>query len=65
MDLLMVINENKTHYIYIEDLNRFVNNKTKCKIKKTLCRYCLQCFSSKNVLMENKETCLKVNGKQK
>ena len=28
------------------------------------CRYCLQCFSSETVLVEHKETCLKINGKQ-
>ena len=39
-------------------------NKTRCKNKKHFCKYCLQCFSSERVLVEHKETCLKVNGKQ-
>ena len=39
-------------------------NKTKHKNKKHFCRYYLQCFSSKRVLVEHKETCLKINGKQ-
>ena len=36
MDLLVVINKNKTHYIYIEELNMFVYHKTKYKSKKAL-----------------------------
>ena len=34
------------------------------KIKKHFCKYCLQCFSSESVLVEHKETCLKINAKQ-
>ena len=34
------------------------------KIKKHSCRYCLQCFISKRVLVEHKKTCLKINGEQ-
>ena len=30
-DLLMMTNENKSHYVYIKDFNRFMCNKTKCK----------------------------------
>ena len=36
----------------------------KIKNKKHFCKCCLQCFSSENVLIEHKETCLKINGKQ-
>ena len=35
----------------------------KTKNKKHFCKYCLQCFSSKRNLIEQKETCLKINGK--
>ena len=41
-----------------------MRNKTKSKSKKHFCRYCLQCFSSEIVLVEHKEVCLKINGKQ-
>ena len=37
---------------------------TKQKNKKYVCRYCLQCFSSKNMLTEHKEFCLKTNDAQ-
>ena len=39
-------------------------HKTKNKNKKWFCRSCLQCFSSENVLIKNKENCLSINGKQ-
>ena len=60
----MIIDENKSHYVYITDFNRFMCNKTKCKNKKHFFRYCLQCFSSERVLVEHKEVCLRVNCEQ-
>ena len=64
MNLLLKTDENKSHYAYIKDFNRFICNKTKNKNKKHFCKYCLQCFSSGRVLIEHKETCLKINGKE-
>ena len=64
MDLLMITNENKSHYVYIKNFNRFMCNKTKCKSKEHFCKYCLQCFSSEKVLVKRGETYLKINGKQ-
>ena len=61
MDLLLVTNENKSHYVYIKDFKRFMFQKTKNKSKKYFCKSCLQCFSSKNVLTEHKEVCLSIN----
>ena len=34
MDLLVISDENKSHYVYIKDFNRFMCNKTKNKNKK-------------------------------
>ena len=39
-------------------------NKTKNKNKKYFCKCCLQCFSIEKVLIEHKENCLIINGKQ-
>ena len=50
MDLLPVINENKSHHVYVKDFNRFLFHKTKNKNKKYFCKSCLQYFSSKNIL---------------
>ena len=33
MDLLLISNENKSHYVHIKDFDRFMCNKTKNKIK--------------------------------
>ena len=62
MDLLLTSNENKSHYVYIKDFNRFMCNKTKNKNKNYLCKCCLQCFSSEQFLIEHKENCLIING---
>ena len=64
MDLLLLINNDKSHYLYIKDFDRFIFNKTKNKNKKWFCRSCLQCFSSESVLIKHKENCLSINGKQ-
>ena len=64
MDLLLVTDGDKSHYVYFKDFERFMFHKTKNKNKKYFCKSCLQCFSSKNVLTEHKEDCLSINGKQ-
>ena len=64
MDLLLISDENKSHYAYVKDFNRFMCNKTKNKNKKHFCKCCLQCFSSEKVWIEHKENCLIINGKQ-
>ena len=64
MDLLLLIGNNESHYVYIKDFNRFPFHKTKNKNKKWFCKSCLQCFSSEIVLTKHKENYLSVNGKQ-
>ena len=64
MHLLLFIDNDKSHYVYIKDFDRFMFHKTKNKNKKWFCRSCLQCFSSENVLIEHKENYLSINGKQ-
>ena len=41
MDLLFVINENKSHYVYIKDFDKFMFHKTKNKNKKYFYKSCL------------------------
>ena len=64
MDLLLLIDDDKSHYVYIKDFNKFMFHKTKNKNKKRFCKSCLQCFSKENVLIKHKEDCLSINGKQ-
>ena len=58
MDLLLVINDDKSHYVYIKNFNSFMFHKTKNKNKKWFCKSCLQCFSNENLLIKHKEDCL-------
>ena len=58
MDWLLLIDDNKSHYVYIKDFDRFTFHKTKNKNKKRFCRSCLQCFSSESVSIKHKENCL-------
>ena len=64
IDLLLLINVDKSHYVYIKDVNTFMFHKTKNKNKKWFYKSCLQCFSSENVLIKHKEDCLGINGPQ-
>ena len=64
IDLLLLINDDKSHYVYIKDFNTFMFHKTKSKNKTWFCKSCLQCFSSENVLIKHKEDCLNISGQQ-
>ena len=64
IDLLLLIDNDKSHYVYIKDFDRFMLHKTKYKNKNWFCRSCLQCFSSESVLIKHKENCFSINGKQ-
>ena len=63
MYLLLLIDNDKSRYVYIKDFDRFIFHKTKNKNKKWFCRSYLQCFSSKRVLIKHKENCFSINGK--
>ena len=42
MDLLLITDDDKSHYVYIKDFNRFICNKIKHRNRKHFfCRYCL------------------------
>ena len=64
IDLLLLIDDDKSHYVYIKDFDRFMFQKTKNKSRKWFCRSCLQCFNRESVLIKHKENCLSINGKQ-
>ena len=55
VDLFLLIDDNKSHYVYVKDFNTFMFYKTKNKNKKLFCKSCLQCLSSENVLIRHKE----------
>ena len=61
MDLLLIHEENKSHYVYIKNFDRLMFNKSKNKNKNRFCTCCLQCFSSESILNRHKENCLVIN----
>ena len=62
MNLILLINDDKSYYVYIKDFDRFMFHKTRNKNEKWFCKSCLQCFSSENMLIKHKENCLSING---
>ena len=64
MDSFLLINDDKSHYVYIKNFNSFMFQKTKIKNKKWFCEGCLRCFSGENILIKHKEDCLSINGIQ-
>ena len=61
IDLLLLIENDKSHCVYIKDFNTFLFHKKKIKIKTGFVKLVLQ-FSSKDVLIKHKEHCLSING---
>ena len=64
MNLLLITENQNTHYVLIKDFNKFMYNQTKHKERKHFCMHCLQCFSCERVLTDHKENCVQVNGTQ-
>ena len=62
MDLLLLIDNEKSHYVYIKDFNCSIKQKN--KDEKWFGKSCLQRFSSENALIKHKEICLSINGKK-
>ena len=54
MNFLLLIDDDKSHYVYIKGFNTFMFHKTKNKTKKWFCKSCLQCFSIESVLINHK-----------
>ena len=64
MNLLLITEGEKKHYVLIKDFNTFMYNQTKHKNKKHFCMYCLQCFSSERILVKHTNNCLTISGAQ-
>ena len=64
MNLLLITKDEKKHYVLIKDFNAFVYNQSKHKERKHFCMYCLQCFSSIEILDAHRKDCIVINGKQ-
>ena len=64
-DLLLIGKEGKKHYVLIKDFNTFMYDHTSHRGKKHFCLYCLQTFSTEEILNLHIKDCFKINGKQR
>ena len=64
MNLLLITEDEKKHYVLIKGFDKFMYNQSRHKERKHFCMYCLQCFSSESILEKHTNNCLIVNGKQ-
>ena len=64
LNLSLISEEEKQHYIWIKDFNRFMFKQNKCQQRQYFRRYCLQCFPMKEILNNHTPNCIVVNGKQ-
>ena len=64
LNVLLISNEEKSHYVLIKDFNRLMYLKTKHKDRKHFCMSCLQNFTTKEILNNHRERCLLINGTQ-
>ena len=64
LNLLLITEEDKSHYVFIKDFNRLMFSKTKHKDKKHFGMSCLQNFSTKKILNNHRKQCLLINGCQ-
>ena len=60
LNLLLIKNENNSHYVFIKDFNSLMYSKTKHKCRKYFCMNC-QCFTTQEILNKQKEMCLLIN----
>ena len=64
MSLLLITEEENKHYALIKYFNNFMHKQTKYNGRKHFSMYCLQCFTSEDILIRHKENCININGKQ-
>ena len=55
---------NKEHYVWIKNFSRLCYNVTKHNEKKYFCKYCINGFTSEEILKRHEEDCKKFNGSQ-
>ena len=64
MNLLLLTEDDNKHYVLIKNFNKFMYNNTQHQHRKHFCMYCLQCFTSEEVLNNHKTNCIAINGDQ-
>ena len=64
VNLLLIGEEGKKHYVLIKDFSTFMYDRTLHRGKKHFCGYCLQAFSTKEILKCHINNCFKINSKK-
>ena len=66
LNVLLISNEENSHYVFIKDFNRLMYStvKTKNYYKRHFCMSCLQNFTIKEILNKHKKQCLLINDTQ-
>ena len=54
LNLLLITEKDKSHYVFIKDFNRLMFSRTKHKDKKHHCMSCLQSFTTEEILSNHK-----------
>ena len=54
-NLLLITEKDKSHYVFIKDLNRLTFSRAKHKDKKRYCMSCLQNFITEEILSNHKD----------
>ena len=65
LNVLLISDEEKSHYFFIKDFNRMVYSQTGTKNKGKKHFYCLQNFTTEEMLNRHKERCILIKGMQK
>ena len=64
LNLLSITEKGKSNYVFIKDFNRLMFSRTEHKDKKHHCMFCLQSFTTEEILSNRKSQCLLINGCQ-
>ena len=61
LNLLLITEKDKSHYVFTKDFNRLTFSRTKHKNKKHYCMSCLQNFTTEEILSNHKKQFLLSN----
>ena len=64
IDLLLIGNGEKKHYVLINDFNRYMHDHSLHRGRRHFCRYFLHAFITEKILKRHIKDCFKINGKQ-
>ena len=58
INLLLLTEEDKSHYVWVKNLSRLLYDQNKAKTKKHFCVRCLQGFTKEELLQKHEEACV-------